>query len=104
MLPEVPEWKEWRFATGIDMEPATDSKDHGEYFSTQQAARVLRISGIAVGKLRKRGRLTGYRHLWKVGRYEHRRWWFYKKEEVQELAADSEYRQLRDRGKGGVRR
>ena len=96
---EVPEWKEWRFENGIEMEPGTDQKDHGEYYSTAQAARVLKVSSTAVGKLRKRGRLNGFRHPWKVGRYEHRRWWFYKKEEVHALAEDFTYRRLRDRGK-----
>jgi hypothetical protein len=89
----------WRRDNGIPRDPGTDRKDHGDFYSTGQAAETLRISRTALSRLRKRGKLRGYRHPIKIGRLEDRRWWFYRKEDIDKLAADPEYIRLRDRGK-----
>ena len=62
--------------------------DHGEYYSTRQVALLLGISVEAVRAMVKRRRLVGYRRPLEKNRYERRRWWFYRKEDVHALIHD----------------
>ena len=72
-------------------------RDHGEYYSTRQVGILLGVCRGTVESYREGGRLKGYRLPAKVGKYERRRWWFYKKEAVHALMNDPEY--LRNRAK-----
>ncbi len=72
-------------------------RDHGEYYSTRQVGILLGVCRGTVDSYREGGRLKGYRLPWKVGKYERRRWWFFKKEDVHALMNDPEY--IRNRTK-----
>ena len=75
--------------------------NHGEYFSTGQAARELGISRSCVAQLRTRGTLMGYRLRKRSNRKDlfGRPWWFFRKEDVWALKMDGEYRERSQRGK-----
>jgi hypothetical protein len=77
-------------------------RDHGEYYSTRQAANVLGVRPNSVRLLMRRGRLTGHRINKK--RRSSRPWWFFKKADVDALLADSEYNRNHRRWLKGVRR
>jgi hypothetical protein len=76
------------------------ARDHGDYYTTRQAANVLGVAPSIVREHMRRGRLTGV-HMPRHGKGRTgRQWWFVKKEEVHALQADPDYarrrRQYRD--------
>lgn len=85
----------WKRDHGLD-EYEGEERDHGEFYSTKQAAQALGVTRGAVGKLRKRGRLQGYRAKTSRGPSVHQ-WWFYRKDEVEGLLADHVYQDGRAR-------
>ena len=76
--------------------PAVE-KDHGEFYTTRQAALVLGVCVAQVGLMRKRMRLNGYRLALKNGQMATRKWWFYRKEDVHSLKHDPEHVRARER-------
>src|SRR5687767_10535474 len=88
--------EEFRLWTGLaetdGREPRGVDIDHGEYFSSSQAARELGVSRARVTSLRKSGTLMRYR-LRRASHPENsggNPWWFYLKEDVWALRADLE--------------
>lgn len=89
----------WRLDHGMPGDGGVGWVDHGEYFRGSQAAAELGISTSSVRVLRVNGRLEGHRLKCAPGRFEDRRWWFYKKEDVWALRRDRGYLGRRLRGK-----
>jgi hypothetical protein len=76
----------------------TSGRDYGEYYTTRQAAIVLGVSPSRIRAMCRTGRLKGIqrRPRWKKHPYRREpctgnRWWFFRKEDVHVLQADSEY-------------
>jgi len=68
---------------------------HGEFVTTRQAALLLGIGPGSVGSLRRRGRLQGHQRPVQRRRTSRgmepgagNRWWFYRREDVEALAAE----------------
>jgi hypothetical protein len=73
-------------------------RDYGEFYTTKQAAVVLGVTPLTIGKMRKRGRLIGHRKpLRKWHGSGEGRWWFYLKEDVHALYHDPDYQRHRER-------
>ena len=80
-------------------EPRNIELNHGEYFSTKQAARELGISRTGVDRLRKQGTLLGFRRRSRPGAGSGNPWWFFLKDDVMGLKYDPEYRRFHDRNR-----
>lgn len=78
--------------------PATQ-RDRGEFFTTRQVGQLLGISQGSVQSLRLTRRLRGYQRRRVPGDGVGKKWWFYRKDDVYALLADSEYRKRHERGK-----
>ena len=94
----------WRaevgLAVGVQFSlKSTLEREYGEFFNTRQAARALGVSKGAVGALRERGRLSGYQKPRTKKDGGGRKWWFYRKVDVDTLLADGEYLRNRNRGR-----
>lgn len=74
-------------------------REHGELFNTRQAAKLLGVSTQAVHGLRQRGRISGYQKANRKCDGGGNKWWFYRKDDVYNLLADSEYTGQRDRAR-----
>jgi hypothetical protein len=83
----VDAWQEWK---GLAGRAPGRERDHGEFFSTRQAAEALGVTKGTVGKLRKRGRLPGH-HMKPTSGRTGVQWWFYRKDDVYDLLADRTY-------------
>ena len=96
------EWEEMGIQEYSRRRPSRSTKrDRGEFFTTRQAALVLRISPTTVLELRARGRLKGYRKPSPRGRVASKlAWWFFKKDDVYNLLADPAYRRKRKQQSG----
>lgn len=69
--------------------------EHGDFYSTSQVARILRVKPRRVLELRQQGRLRGYRlRAERKDAGANPRWWFFRKEEVEEFAARSGRRRM----------
>jgi hypothetical protein len=76
-------------------------RDFGEFFTTRQAAIVMKVGPQCVRALRERGRLPGYRKPIPDGKYASKRaWWFFRKDDVYNLLADRDYRRNRKKATG----
>jgi hypothetical protein len=74
-------------------------RQHGDFLNTQQAAKLLGITPKSLCNLRARGRIAGYqRPRIKRDKGGHK-WWFYRREDVDRLLLDREYKRNRDRGR-----
>jgi hypothetical protein len=76
-------------------------RDFGEFFTTKQAARELRVGEGRVHALRRRGRLTGHRRPPRGKKRIPGYWWFFRKEDVYRLLEDAEYLRNHERGVRG---
>jgi phage terminase Nu1 subunit (DNA packaging protein) len=82
---------------------ARTEHNYGEFYTSRQAAMRLGIRVGTLKELRKRGRLQGYTRRKKNAELEPmsetrgRTWWFYRKDDVEELLADPGYREMKRR-------
>ena len=108
----------WRRPSPLPYEPSFDeppiyqgdanlTKDRGEYYTARQAAEVLGCSASTVKRKIRSGTLPGYitaKSSNPNDKWNDRRWWFLKKEEVHEYQASSEYSRRRRSYLAGLRR
>lgn len=92
-----PEPSQWEQMNDLIYEPdACLGIDHGEFYTVRQAAEVLKVLPGTVRYQIRLGVLTGHRTPRSAGdRYNRRRWWFLKKEDVHDLAASSDHQKRR---------
>ena len=95
----ITETERWWWLEEHDMAHASETghgsksnKNYGEYYSSQQAMRVLNIGWDALANLRKRGRITAYQRPKAKKDGAGNKWWFYKKDEVQVLLSLNTFR------------
>jgi hypothetical protein len=79
-------------------------KDYGDEYTTRQAANVLGVGKNAILTLMRRGKLTGCHHPRRGTQKNGCKTWFFKKEQVDALAADPVYRKRHVAWLNGVRR
>jgi len=88
--------EEWMERYGLQDLPRDEpgrheEKDWGEYLTSRQAARLLGITAPSLRTLRLRGRLPGHQKPRRKPDGAGRKWWFYRKEDVDRLLGDAEY-------------
>jgi hypothetical protein len=81
-------------------EKTTLDRQHGEYLNTRQAAKMLGITRRAMQGLRARGGITAYQQPKRKRDGAGYKWWFYRREDLDALLLDGDYRRRRDAAKG----
>src|SRR5207302_709428 len=94
---EVEPWKPEVGMPTVFMGDRNLRKDHGEYYTLRQAAEVLGCSRGTVRDKVRSGILKGYHAATNNpnAKWNERRWYFVKKEDVHDLKGSREYRKRR---------
>lgn len=74
-------------------------KNHGDYLTTKQTALALGVAPSSVRNLMLRGRLQGHQLRPKKPGSAKNPYWFFKRQDVDNLLADPAYRRNSKRGK-----